>query len=145
MPHEDFVQEYMAVWQVTFKSGTIVSAFQKSGIRPLNPDIFTDKDYAPSIPTSTGAYVPESYPTPTQQPLIFGDWEDNESVIDSDSSDEDYNNGDNDSDGSGNKSDDQDLGMEGCGTCSSNSGREDGSAVQDLGVEGCGVFGGNDG
>src|SRR5258705_7362303 len=27
MPHEDVVQEYMAIWQVTFKPTTIISAF----------------------------------------------------------------------------------------------------------------------
>lgn len=110
--HEDFVREYMAIQQATFKSSTIISAFRKSCIRPLNPNVFTDEDYAPSIPTSTAAYVPTSYPTQRlssmSTSLVFGNWEDNESAIDSDSSDEDYDNSNNDSDMSSNDSDDND-------------------------------------
>ncbi|KAJ3985250.1 hypothetical protein F5890DRAFT_1553361 [Lentinula detonsa] len=41
----------------------IEQAWRKSGIKPFNPDIFTDKDFAPSIPSSTQARFPESFPT----------------------------------------------------------------------------------
>jgi hypothetical protein len=109
MPREDFIREYMAIRRAKFKPTTIISAFRKSGIRPLNPDIFTDEDYAPSIPTSTAAHVPSSYPTQrlSAMPIsaVFGDWEDDESAIDSDSSDEDYEDSD---DESSNDSDDED-------------------------------------
>lgn len=63
MPREDFVKEYMDVRSKTFKSTTIITAFRKSGCWPVNQDVFTDEDYAPSIPTSTSSrHVPGSYP-----------------------------------------------------------------------------------
>ncbi|KAH9017432.1 hypothetical protein EDB85DRAFT_2155181 [Lactarius pseudohatsudake] len=63
MPREDFVKEYMDVRSKTFKPATIVSAFQKSGCWPVNCDVFTDEDYAPSIPTSTSSFhIPNSFP-----------------------------------------------------------------------------------
>ena len=100
MPCEDFIQEYMAIQWATFKPTTIISAFQKSGIRPLNPGILTDENYAPSIPTSTAAYVPSSYPTQQLSAMstsaVFSNWEDNESAIDSSSSNKDYKYNDND-------------------------------------------------
>ncbi|KZP26367.1 DDE-domain-containing protein, partial [Athelia psychrophila] len=37
MAIRDFVREYMGVRNQTFKATTIISAFKKSGIRPLNP------------------------------------------------------------------------------------------------------------
>lgn len=117
MPREDFVREYMAVRKATFKPETIISAFRKSGIKPLNPNIFTNEDYAPSIPTSTAAHVPTSYPTrhlsamPTS--LVFGNWEEDELATDSDtdSSDSDYDDNDNDSDsdGSDDSNDENDI------------------------------------
>jgi hypothetical protein len=66
MPREDFVKEYMGVRNKTFKSTTIISAFRKSGCWPINRDVFTDEDYAPSIPTSTtSCSVPSSFPVGT--------------------------------------------------------------------------------
>lgn len=63
MPREDFVKEYMDVRSKTFKSTTIINAFRKSGCWPVNLDVFTDEDYAPSIPTSTSSHhVPGSFP-----------------------------------------------------------------------------------
>ena len=55
MPKEDFVKEYMDVREATFRSSTIVSAFKKSGIWPVDWSVFTDDDFAPSIPYSTEA------------------------------------------------------------------------------------------
>ena len=68
MPREDVVKHYMDVRQQTFKKSTIISAFRKSGCWPINPNIFTDEDYAPSIRASTSAiHVPSSFPgIPTQ-------------------------------------------------------------------------------
>jgi hypothetical protein len=112
MPREDFVREYMAIRRGTFKPTTIISAFRKSGIRPLNPDIFTNEDYTSSIPTSTAAHVPSSYPTQQLSTMptsaVFGDWEDNESAIDSDSSDEDYKDSDDESSDDSDDGDDSD-------------------------------------
>jgi hypothetical protein len=63
MLREDFVREYMQVCSKTFKPTTIIAAFWKSGCWPVNCDIFTDEDFAPSIPTSTSAHhVPSSFP-----------------------------------------------------------------------------------
>ena len=63
MSRENFVKEYMAIRMATFKSTTVKSAWRKSGCWPINPDVFTEEDYAPSTPMSTAAsHVPTSYP-----------------------------------------------------------------------------------
>lgn len=58
----DFVKEYMGVRKQTFLETTIRKAWEQSGIRPLNPGIFTERDFAPSFVTSTHAHVPSGYP-----------------------------------------------------------------------------------
>ena len=59
----DFVKEYMAVRDEAFLPETITKAWKKSlGIYLLNPNIFTDADFAPSASTSRHARVPGSYP-----------------------------------------------------------------------------------
>ena len=94
MPREDFVKEYMAVQYATFKPSTIKQMFKKSGCYPINPSVFSDEDFAPSIPTSTSAnHVPPSYPVPAEDGFyITDDGNDNEVVAlrteDSDSEDE---------------------------------------------------------
>ncbi|KAH7917211.1 hypothetical protein BV22DRAFT_998363, partial [Leucogyrophana mollusca] len=45
-----------------FKETTILQAWRKCGIWPLNPNIFTEEDYALSYKTSTTAHVPASFP-----------------------------------------------------------------------------------
>ena len=63
MPREDFIEEYMAIRAATFKPQTILSAFRKCGIRPLDQQVFSDEDFAPSIATSTTAtHVPLHFP-----------------------------------------------------------------------------------
>ena len=62
IPIQDFVKEYWKARTDAFKPETIQKAFKNSGIRPVNPSIFADEDYAPSNPTSTQAYTPSSYP-----------------------------------------------------------------------------------
>jgi len=65
MPREDFIKEYMAIRAATFKPQTILSAFRKCGICPLDRQVFSDEDFAPSIATSTTAtHVPPSFPVP---------------------------------------------------------------------------------
>jgi hypothetical protein len=45
-----------------FKAETTEKAFENSGIRPFNPNIFTKADYAPSRVSSTQAHTPSTYP-----------------------------------------------------------------------------------
>ena len=62
IPVQDFVKEYMVARDEVFKAETIQKAFKNSGIRPLNPSIFTEADYAPSRVSSTQAHTPSTYP-----------------------------------------------------------------------------------
>ena len=55
MPKEEFIRTYMDVRNNTFKPVTIISAFKKSGIWPINRAVFATEDFAPSIPYSTEA------------------------------------------------------------------------------------------
>ena len=55
MPEEDFVKEYMQVREGSFCPSTIISAFKKSGAWPVDRSIFTEDDFATSIPYSTEA------------------------------------------------------------------------------------------
>ena len=95
IPIQDFVKEYMHARAEAFKPETIQTAFRKSGICPINPKVFTDDDYAPSIPTSSRAHVPISYPRaqiPQIQPATCA------SEMRSNKQDEDGNKLDSDSD-----------------------------------------------
>ena len=49
----DFVREYMAVQQDSFKEQTLLQAWKKSRAWPINHNVFTDVDFALSIPYST--------------------------------------------------------------------------------------------
>lgn len=71
MRREDFVKEYMQVRSAAFKKTTICSSFTKSGLWPINPEIFKS--------TTTG-HVPPSYPNATLPP--------GESIYDTDSDDD---------------------------------------------------------
>ncbi|KAG2132525.1 uncharacterized protein EDB93DRAFT_1255194 [Suillus bovinus] len=62
MARADFVNEYMAAREKVFTTEIISKVWKNSGIRPFNPSIFTDRDFAPSMATSTEASVPASYP-----------------------------------------------------------------------------------
>jgi hypothetical protein len=71
MPRERFVQEYMDVRNQSFKPTTILAAWRKSGATPVDPDVFDDTDYAPSLATSyANCMVPASFPI---QPLFYDD------------------------------------------------------------------------
>jgi hypothetical protein len=50
-PH--LVREYMKARTVSLKENVILSAWKKTGIRPFNPQIFTDEDFRPSFVSST--------------------------------------------------------------------------------------------
>jgi len=57
----NFIHEYMAIHDVITPS-LVQKVFRKTGIYPLNPDVFTDQDYAPSMASSSVAHLPPSYP-----------------------------------------------------------------------------------
>ncbi|KAL4080442.1 hypothetical protein J3A83DRAFT_4366767 [Scleroderma citrinum] len=52
----------MAARTKVFTSEIILKAWKNSGICPLNPHLFKDQDFTPSMSTSTEAHVPSSYP-----------------------------------------------------------------------------------
>jgi hypothetical protein len=71
----------------TFSKSTIQSAWISSGAWPINPDVFTDVDYAPSIPYSTKTLdLPASYPINAVRAMLLHEDNDNSSS-DSDSDD----------------------------------------------------------
>ncbi|KAM6490911.1 hypothetical protein JOM56_013615 [Amanita muscaria] len=59
---KDVIREYMKARESAFKAETIIHAWKKTGMCPLNPGIFTEEDYAPSYATSTSAHVPATFP-----------------------------------------------------------------------------------
>ena len=91
IPRDQFVMHYMDVRQNTFKDTTIHGVFWKSGVWPINHDLFQDADFAPSINTSTVARdVPDSYPVCAKEWPDHQSWSDNKSESES-SSDDDNN------------------------------------------------------
>ena len=58
----DVVKEYFVVRRKAFKSTTIQQAWRKSGLCPINPDVFTPSDFAPSHSSSTVSHAPLSFP-----------------------------------------------------------------------------------
>ncbi|KAG2049014.1 hypothetical protein BDR06DRAFT_1012531 [Suillus hirtellus] len=63
----------MAAQAQAFTEDMITKAWKNSGICPLNPHIFTDKDFAPSMATSTEAHVPPSFPIQPSQLHLYQD------------------------------------------------------------------------
>ncbi|KIK64629.1 hypothetical protein GYMLUDRAFT_160501 [Collybiopsis luxurians FD-317 M1] len=53
MDLHNIVKEYWECQNLVSKETTILQAWHKAGINPFNPNIFTDADYMPSIPSST--------------------------------------------------------------------------------------------
>jgi hypothetical protein len=60
----EFVGEYLTIRDKVFTPALIQKAFKNTGIHPLNPNIFTANDFAPSQISSHRAHVPLSYPEP---------------------------------------------------------------------------------
>jgi hypothetical protein len=60
---KNVVKEYMKARNASFKSETILQAWRKAGIRPINLTIFTEADFAPSYSTSINMHAPESFPS----------------------------------------------------------------------------------
>jgi hypothetical protein len=63
----EFLREYLGVCNKVFTPNLIQKAFERSGIHPLKPDIFTAEDFAPSQITSHKVHVPLSYLEPHLQ------------------------------------------------------------------------------
>jgi hypothetical protein len=59
----DFIREYMEARRHAFLPNTIKKAWEWCGICPLNPNIYTDANFAPSVSTSRHAHLLGSYPT----------------------------------------------------------------------------------
>lgn len=89
IPRDQFVKHYMDVQQRTFKDTTICTTFRKSGVWPINHNLFQDTDFSPSINTSTVAQdVPDSYPVCAEEWPDHQSWsDDNESSGNDDNED----------------------------------------------------------
>lgn len=64
MTRDVLVSEYIKLREKAFKSETILKAWEKSGLNPFNPGIFTAEDFAPSALSSTLAILPSTFPIP---------------------------------------------------------------------------------
>jgi hypothetical protein len=128
MDRYNIVHEYVKIRGV-ITPDLIRKSFEKTGIYPFNPTIFTDADYAPSMASSIIVHVPSSFPPeiPSSPPARMSDIEesdtDYEPSLDGDFMDEDQDDcgssieGDTQSDlENGNEDnrleDEEDLGME---------------------------------
>lgn len=58
----NFIHEYMST-QNAITLELIKNTFKKTGLYPLNPSVFTERDFAPSMASSSKAHMPSSYPT----------------------------------------------------------------------------------
>lgn len=60
----EFVGKYLTIRDKFFTPALIQKVFKNTGIHPLNPNIFTTNDFAPSQISSHRAHIPLSYPEP---------------------------------------------------------------------------------
>ena len=58
------IKEYMTARTESITEDLIVSVWRRSGIRPPNPKVFTEEDFAPSYSSSTSPPLPVSFPSP---------------------------------------------------------------------------------
>jgi hypothetical protein len=63
MEMKEVVTEYFVARREAFKSTNILKAWKNSGLCPLNPDMFTALDFAPSHSSSTQRHAPSSFPS----------------------------------------------------------------------------------
>ena len=56
------IAHYMDAREAGLHSAAILDAWRRSGHYPINPSIFTDEDYAPSMIASTNTHLPPSFP-----------------------------------------------------------------------------------
>jgi uncharacterized coiled-coil protein SlyX len=101
---QQLVKEYMKARTKSIKNKLILGAWKKTGIRPFNPQIFTDEDFGPSFVSSTNRPLPDSFP-------VANTISDSSSESSYSSSDGTYNgNNDEDSDGRDSESEEGNLG-----------------------------------
>lgn len=86
---EDIIKEYMAARNKSVTPEIIRSAWQKCGMAPLNPNIFTAHNFTPSQSTSTSAHMPASYPRTQELHVTVGSVDDGHSLDATWSDDED--------------------------------------------------------
>jgi hypothetical protein len=86
--HFTVIPAYLAGTQSVLMKELIAKAFEKTGLYPVNHEVFQDEDFTPSKATSSVAPVPPSFPAdvPLSDPVELSDTE----SMQSDSQDEDY-------------------------------------------------------
>jgi hypothetical protein len=67
------IEEWLDLRNEFMDEEIIQSAWRRTGHAPLNPDIFTDSDFAPSKSFSTELHLPEGYPPQEQTDVLVGD------------------------------------------------------------------------
>ena len=77
----NFIPEYLAARKKAITPELIIKAFRKTGIFPFNPNAIEERDYGPSMASSSELHLPPSYPdhTPSSPPAIPTDDEDGNS------------------------------------------------------------------
>ncbi|QRV95941.1 DDE superfamily endonuclease [Ceratobasidium sp. AG-Ba] len=63
---ESVIEHYMTVRKTALTKSTIDAAWRRSGHYPINPNRFSETDFAPSNITSSKSHVPEDYPKDSQ-------------------------------------------------------------------------------
>ncbi|KAF9443283.1 hypothetical protein P691DRAFT_640002, partial [Macrolepiota fuliginosa MF-IS2] len=58
----NIIQEYLSIQGHSITEAVIKSGFQKTGLYPVNHDVFTDTNFAPSQASPTQVHVPDSFP-----------------------------------------------------------------------------------
>jgi len=100
VPRSQFVKQYMDVRNEVFTPELIQSAWKKAGIWPMDPNRFTETDFAPSKLMSYTTSLPPGYPESTNVPdmLVYTPENESEEVGDEGTGpaaqDEMYNNSD---------------------------------------------------
>ncbi|RXW20379.1 hypothetical protein EST38_g5483 [Candolleomyces aberdarensis] len=87
------IHEYLAMREDAVSPELIRKAFEKTGIYPLNPNVFGEDDFAPSMASSCQAHVPASYPPQmlsSDAVAIPSDVEMSDSEMSNDDMDEDF-------------------------------------------------------
>lgn len=78
------IREYMIVCAKSMLPETVLIAFRKSGLNPLDRTVFTEDDFAPSKASSTLAHVPHGYPADIPTSPIMAKSSDVETTTDGD-------------------------------------------------------------